>query len=116
MRVFEVVDGGRALTNGRVFCTVRDGGGVPDGIRCDARGNLWLCSGEGVLVYSPAGQMIATILTPNTIANAAFGGADGMDLMLTASESVWTIRTKVPGAGDCIDGAATAAVTTSTKL
>ena len=41
--------------------------------------------------------MIAKILTPNAIANCAFGGASGTDLMLTASESVWILPTKVAG-------------------
>jgi hypothetical protein len=47
VRVFDLV-GGCALTNSRVFCTVADDNGVPDGIRCDARGNLWVCVGQVV--------------------------------------------------------------------
>ena len=33
---------GRRLANGRVFCTTEQGNGVPDGIRCDEHGNLWV--------------------------------------------------------------------------
>jgi gluconolactonase len=100
VRVFDVTDGGKSIANGRLFCTVAEGNGLPDGIRCDSAGNIWVCTGEGVNVYSSGGEMVAKILTPATIANCAFGGPHGMDLMLTASESVWIIPTKVQGAGD----------------
>ena len=48
MKVFEVVNGGTAIVNGRTFCVVQEGNGVPDGIRCDAKGNLWACCGDGI--------------------------------------------------------------------
>ena len=53
-----------------------------------------LCAG------SPDGTLIAKILTPAAIANAAFGGPDGDDVMLCASESVWILKVNVRGAGD----------------
>ena len=53
-----------------------------------------LCAG------SPDGTLIAKILTPAAIANAAFGGPDGDDVMLCASESVWILKVNVKGAGD----------------
>ena len=46
------------------------------------------------------GELIAKINTPETCANAAFGGPDGTELLLCASSSVWLLRTKVRGAGD----------------
>ena len=101
VRVFDVVEGGKALENGRVFCTTAEGNGVPDGIRCDAAGNLWVSVAEGVNVYSGAsGEEIAKIKTPETVANAAFGGPDGTDLMMCSCTSVWLLRTKVKGSGD----------------
>ena len=48
VKVFEVVNGGTAIVNGRTFCVVQEGNGVPDGIRCDAKGNLWACCGDGI--------------------------------------------------------------------
>ena len=39
IRVFDVVDDGARLANGRVFVSAGDG--TPDGFRCDVHGNLW---------------------------------------------------------------------------
>jgi gluconolactonase len=101
VRVFDVVDGGRALANGRVFCTVADGNGVPDGVRCDATGNLWVSVASGVDVYSAStGALIAQVLTPQTVANAAFGGPGGSDLMMCSCTSTWILPTKTKGSGD----------------
>jgi len=102
VRVFDVVDGGKALANGRVFCGTADGQahGVPDGIRVDTRGNLWAAVAEGVHVFSPAGVLIAKIVTTPGAANCAFGGPDGNDLLMTAHKSVWLIATMATGAGD----------------
>ena len=38
--------------------------------------------------------------TQACIANGCFGGPDGDDFMLCASESVWTLKVNVQGAGD----------------
>jgi gluconolactonase len=57
---------------GRVFAAM--GKGILDGIRCDELGNVWSSSGDGVQVFSPAGQLIARVLLPEGAANLAFGG------------------------------------------
>ena len=43
---------------------IREGNGVPDGIRCDAKGNVWASTGEGINIFAPDGDMIAKIHTP----------------------------------------------------
>ena len=58
IRVFDVVDGGTKLANGRVF--VNCGPGSPDGLRADTEGNLWCGWGggeghDGVAVFNPDG-------------------------------------------------------------
>ena len=100
VRCFDISADGKTISNSRVFCTVADGDGVPDGVRCDENGNVWVCTYVGVHVYSPDGQIIARIDTPEHCANAAFGGASGTDLMMCTQTSVWLIPTKVQGAGD----------------
>lgn len=100
VRVFQVEDGGKRLSNGRIFCTIADDNGVPDGVRVDQDGNVWISVKSGVDVYSMEGTMIARIQTPETTANASFGGTDGSDMMITASTSVFIIPTKVRGGGD----------------
>lgn len=63
LRVFEVVDG-KALANGRMFCTVAEEDGVPDGVRCDTQGNVWVGIASGVDVYAPDGTKLARIKAP----------------------------------------------------
>ena len=108
IRVFDVVrfqgapNQGRPLIDwqlkdGRVFCTIDKG--VPDGIRCDERGNVWSSAGDGVHVFSPDGKRVATIRVPETPANLCFGGPDGRTLFITARSSLYSIPTLVRGAG-----------------
>ena len=95
IRVFDVSDDGK-LINGRVFAVIQPG--VPDGMRCDERGNLWSSAGDGVYVYSPEGKLLRRIPVPETPANVCFGGQDGKTLFITARTSLYSIRTNVRGA------------------
>jgi len=91
----------RTLTGGEVFYDVRPG--VPDGIRCDAAGRLYVTAGDGVHVVVPGpggrGKLIGKIRTPQPAANCAFGGEDGKTLFITARRTVWAVRLKTAGAG-----------------
>ena len=94
--VFDVVDGER-LENPRLFADVAVG--IPDGIRCDERGNIWAACGDGVNVFAAgSGDLLLRILTPKTSANCCFGGADGRELLITANDCVWLLPTGVRGA------------------
>src|SRR5713226_9426687 len=46
IRVYDVVDNGAKLANGRTFITAEEGG-IPDGLRVDIDGNLWCGWGGG---------------------------------------------------------------------
>ena len=74
---------------GRVFATLDKG--IPDGIRCDALGNVWSSSGEGVQIFAPSGQRIARILLPESAANLAFGGPTGRTVFMTARTSLYAV-------------------------
>jgi len=90
IRVFTVKDDG-TLSDGKVFATLDNG--APDGIRCDAQGNVWSSAGDGVRVYAPDGTWLGTVLTPEGAANLCFGGADGKTLFITARTSLYAIPT-----------------------
>jgi gluconolactonase len=93
--VFDVIDG-RRLANGRLFAVVDPW--VPDGMRVDTNGNLYVAAGDGVQVFDPAGRLLGKILTPEVAANCAFGGPDYATLLIAATSSVWRIRLNVQGA------------------
>ncbi|HEY3097598.1 MAG TPA: SMP-30/gluconolactonase/LRE family protein [Methylomirabilota bacterium] len=101
IRVFDVVDKGAALANGRVF--VNCGQGIPDGFRCDTDGNLWCGWGggeghDGVAVFTPDGKMVLRILLPERCANLCFGGSSRNRLFMAASQSVYALYVDAQGA------------------
>ena len=71
--------------------------GVPDGIRTDEKGNLYVAA-KGIVVYSPAGKLLATIPVAETPSNCAFGDADVQTLYITARTSLYRVRLDVKGA------------------
>jgi gluconolactonase len=92
IRVYEVE--GPRLVNGRVFAEIAPG--VPDGIRVDARGNVWTSQADGVAVYAPDGVQLGHIAVPETVANLCIGGTGPgtgqLDrLYITATTSLYAI-------------------------
>src|SRR3989454_4223930 len=88
IRVFDVVGGGTALANNRVF--VNCGDGSPDGMRCDVDGNLWCGWGGGGglggrSVFNPSAKLIGRVLLPERCANLRFGGRPRNRLVRAAS-------------------------------
>ena len=57
--------------------------GLPDGLKIDTEGNLFATGPGGVLVISPAGKHLGTIVTGQATSNVAFGD-DGRTLYITA--------------------------------
>lgn len=69
-----------------------------DGLKVDEHGNVWTTGPGGVLILSPEGKHLGSILTGRATANCAFGGADHMTFYITADEALLRVRTKVKGA------------------
>jgi gluconolactonase len=86
------------VSNGRVFFDVTSSTekGLPDGMKLDARGNLYCAGPGGVWVFSPDGSHLGTIVTPETPANCNWGD-DGKTLYITAETSLYRIRLAVEG-------------------
>jgi len=89
IKVFDVMEG-NTLSEGRVFATPL----VPDGIRTDSKGRLWSSGWNAVTVYDPDGTLLATIPTPQTSANLAFGGENEDMLFITARTALYGITRK----------------------
>jgi gluconolactonase len=98
-RVFDVQANG-ALANSRVLLDVtsmvKTRTGLPDGLKVDSGGNLWASGPGGVLVISPAGKHLGTILTGQSTSNCAFGD-DGQTLYITADMHVMRVRVRARG-------------------
>jgi gluconolactonase len=88
------LDRNGAASNERVVVSGIDG--VPDGIRLDDKGNLYVAA-KGVAIYSPAGKLLTTIPTGETPSNCAFGDSDFQTLYITARTSLYRVRLDVKG-------------------
>ena len=101
-RVYDVVDDGTKLANGRTFITV-ERGGIADGLRVDVDGNLWCGWGggagnDGVMIFSAAGKLIGRIDLPERCANVCFGGFRRSRLFMAASHCVYALFLRTQGA------------------
>jgi gluconolactonase len=101
IRVFDVVEDGIKLRDGRDFADL--GNGTPDGFRCDVDGNLWCGWGmsvalNGVAVFAPDGAMIGQISLPERAANLCFGGVKRNRLFMAASHALYSLYVGAQGA------------------
>jgi gluconolactonase len=99
--VYELVDDGTKVANGRVFFDASPG--YADGIRCDTEGNVWagFSGGEGedgIAVFAPDGKLIGRILLPERCANVCFGGVKRNRLFMAASQSIYSLYVEAQGA------------------
>ncbi|KOP24811.1 gluconolactonase [Hapalosiphon sp. MRB220] len=95
IRVYEVVDEGQHVTNGRVFAVIEPG--QPDGFRVDQHGNIFTSSQDSVQIYAPDGTRLGKILVPETCANLSFGGKERDRLFITAGKSLYAIDLNTHG-------------------
>jgi gluconolactonase len=89
------------IANGRVFFDATplvgpNRKGLPDGMKVDAKGNLFATGPGGVLVFSPDGKHLGTINPGEATANCAWGD-DGSTLYITADMYLARIKTKTRG-------------------
>jgi gluconolactonase len=86
------------VRNGQVFfdVTASTENGLPDGMKLDAKGNLYCAGPGGVWVFSPEGDHLGTIVTPETPANCNWGD-DGKTLYITAETSLYRVKLAVEG-------------------
>jgi gluconolactonase len=92
------VTGSRIFFDGSALMKAGRRGGF-DGLKVDEQGNVWATGPGGVVIISPAGKHLGSILTGRFTANCAFGDGDHMTFYITADESLLRLRTKVKGAG-----------------
>jgi gluconolactonase len=99
IRVYDRAADG-TLSNGRIFGEEPPGGkheGVPDGMRVDNHGNLFVTGPKGIWVWDPAGNHLGTIVMPEQPANLIWGDRDYHTLYITATTSVYRLETKTHG-------------------
>jgi gluconolactonase len=98
IRVYDVNTEG-SLSNGRIFGSEAGGKheGVPDGMRVDEVGNIFVTGPKGIWVWDAEGHHLGTIEMPEQPANLIWGDKDYGTLYITATTSVYKLRTKTRG-------------------
>jgi gluconolactonase len=89
-----------SVRNGTVFfdMTAAPGEEALDGLKVDARGNLYVSGPGGLWILSPEGRHLGTLRMPEQPANFAWGDEDGRTLYLTARTGLYRLRLNIPGA------------------
>lgn len=88
--VFDIQPDG-SLANQRLFASIGS-----DGMTLDEHGNVYLTE-QGVKVFDPDGEQIATIPVPELPSNVAFGGPDRSTLFITARTGLYAVEMAVRG-------------------
>jgi sugar lactone lactonase YvrE len=98
IRVFDVNPDGM-LANGKVFAKLKPPSeeGAADGMKVDIKGNVYSTGSGGVWIFSPNGDLLGIIKTPEPPANLAWGDSDYQTLYITARHSLYRVRLKIEG-------------------
>ena len=100
VRAFDVQPDG-TISNGRVFAEIVGEGGVPDGMKVDQKGNVYVTGPGGVWIFDVSGKRLGTINTPEGATNLGWGESDWKTLYFVAKTSLYRIRFKVAGVPVC---------------
>jgi len=87
------------IDKGELFfdMTSASGEDAIDGIKVDAKGNLYVSGPGGLWVLSPEGKHLGTIIGPKHPHNMAWGDGDGKTLYLCAQSGLYKMRLGVEG-------------------
>jgi gluconolactonase len=94
VRAYDVARSGVA-SNERIVVSGIEG--VPDGMKVDEKGNLYVAA-KKLYIFSPGGQPLGAVKLDETPSNCAFGGPDMDLLFVTARTTVYVVRLGVKGA------------------
>ena len=97
IRVYDFARG--EITNGRIFGDEAGGKdeGVPDGMKVDMEGNIFVTGPKGIWVWDARGHHLGTIVMPEQPANLTWGEKDYRTLYITATTSVYRLQTSTRG-------------------
>jgi gluconolactonase len=87
------------ISGGRIFGKEPGGkdDGVPDGMKLDENGNIFVTGPKGIWVWDAQGHHLGTIEMPEQPANLTWGDKDYGTLYISATTSVYRLRTLTRG-------------------
>jgi gluconolactonase len=87
-----------ALDDGRVWAELSgEGIGVADGMKSDGEGNLYCAGPGGIHLFDAGANCLGVIRMPEYTTNLAWGDDRGHSLYITASTSLYRLKTRMQG-------------------
>lgn len=97
IRVFDVKSDG-TVENGKLWAELSPAGiGASDGMKFDQAGNLYCAGPGGIHVFTAGAIYLGIISMPEQTANFTWGDDDLCSLYITATSTVYRLRTRVAG-------------------
>ena len=92
-----ILDNEENVITNEIFVEIENG--FPDGITVDINGNLFVCDPNGmkIHIFDPSSERLGHIDIPERVANCTFGGHNKSDLYITASTSLYKLKTNTNG-------------------
>ena len=100
LRAFDVLPNGTlALATSRVFShNLGERPGIPDGMKVDVEGNVYVGGSGGIWVIDPSGKHLGTIDHGGPLTtNMCFGGGDWTTLFFTTWDKLYSVKLNAPG-------------------
>ena len=100
VRAYDMVANGTvSKETGRLFVDVSGTDpGVPDGLKVDTQGNVYVGGAGGLLIVDSTGKKLGRIVHgQSATTNVAFGGDDWQTLYFTTRSSLFSVNLKVAG-------------------
>jgi len=101
VRRFTVRDDGTLSPDGIFADMDHPQPGSPDGMKVDEAGTVFVAGATGVWVFTPGGERLGVLVTPERPANLAWGDADRRSLYITARTSLYRFHVNTPGMPVC---------------
>ncbi len=81
-----------SLSDKKLFCE-----SGTDGMAMDEHNDVYLTDDKDILIYSPAGELLQKIETPDGCSNVEFCGKDRKTLFFTYHDNIYTLKMNVRG-------------------
>ena len=85
------------ISDGAKWADMNGPHGVPDGIKVDKKGHLFVSGSGGIWVFDSKGVHIGTVRMPHGMANLTWGGPDYSTLYIAATNTIYILPTKAHG-------------------
>ncbi len=85
------------ISDGAKWADMNGPHGVPDGIKVDKKGRLFVSGSGGIWVFNSKGVHIGTVQMPHGMANLTWGGPDYSTLYIAATNTIYILQTKAHG-------------------